>query len=153
MRDRFPSLNKQLIDRRIIVNTKSLNASVSDKNLRQFELFQSMQCIENTKAFTTTITTSLAVILTSSTSLDISNESEDTTECVWRRGELSAFAFGIYAFVVPSLAFFGLCANFINAIVFMRPKMTPSAFTYLASLSWLDCISCLLITLTAFSRR
>ncbi|XP_013119379.2 C-C chemokine receptor type 6 [Stomoxys calcitrans] len=114
-----------------------------------------MQCIESTKTFaTTTITTSLTAVLLSSISPDssLSKESDENVECVWRRGELSAVDFVIYAFVVPSLAFFGLCANFINAMVFMRPKMTPSAFSYLAALSWLDCVSCMLITLTAFSR-
>ncbi|KAI8128964.1 putative G-protein coupled receptor B0563.6 [Lucilia cuprina] len=124
-----------------------------------------MQCIESTKSYyNNTSSALLASILATSTnnnsfnseeasnSHTFSQESGEITECVWRRSELSALEFVIYAFVVPSLAFFGLCANFINAIVFMRPKMTPSAFSYLAALSWLDCISCMLITLTAFSR-
>lgn len=72
--------------------------------------------------------------------------------CVWKRGEPTVTAYAIYAFVVPVLSCFGLCANFINAIVFMRPKMTPSAFSYLAALAWLDCFSCLLILFTALSR-
>ncbi|XP_037941516.1 uncharacterized protein LOC119674449 [Teleopsis dalmanni] len=72
--------------------------------------------------------------------------------CVWRRSEPTALKFIIYAFIVPALACFGFCANFINTIVFMRPKMTPSAFSYLAAVSCLDCISCLFITLTALSR-
>ncbi|XP_075167072.1 uncharacterized protein LOC142239191 [Haematobia irritans] len=104
-----------------------------------------MQCIESTKTFTVILSTSLSLESTG-------EESHENVECVWRRGELSAIEFIIYAFIVPSLAVFGLCANFINAIVFMRPKMSPSAFSYLAALSWLDCLSCLLITLTAFSR-
>ncbi|ALC42812.1 CG15614 [Drosophila busckii] len=58
----------------------------------------------------------------------------------------------VYGLAVPTLASFGLCTNLINAVVFMRPKMTPSAFTYLAALSWLDCVSCLLIILTSLSR-
>lgn len=73
-------------------------------------------------------------------------------ECVWQRNELTSVEFAVYAFVVPVLACFGCCANFINFIVFMRPKMTPSAFSYLAALSLLDCFSCLLIALTSFSR-
>ncbi|XP_017470498.1 PREDICTED: uncharacterized protein LOC108362147, partial [Rhagoletis zephyria] len=72
--------------------------------------------------------------------------------CVWKRSEPTFAEYVIYAFVVPVLSCFGLCANFINAIVFMRPKMTPSAFTYLAALGWLDCFSCILILLTALSR-
>lgn len=124
-----------------------------------------MQCIASTKSFSNnTLSTLLASLLVSgsnpnsTSSVDsqasdvYSEESDEITECVWRRSKLSALEFVIYAFVVPSLAFFGLFANFINAIVFMRPKMTPSAFSYLAALSWLDCISCVLITLTAFSR-
>ncbi|XP_065368841.1 uncharacterized protein LOC135961274 [Calliphora vicina] len=129
-----------------------------------------MQCIESTKSYSSNTSSSalLATLLggtssnnsnsSSSTTVDshnshsFSEESQEITECVWRRSELTALEFVIYAFVVPSLAFFGLCANFINAIVFMRPKMTPSAFSYLAALSWLDCVSCMLITLTAFSR-
>lgn len=120
-----------------------------------------MQCIESTKSLNNNSSPSLLASLlsnndhsnSSSSSQSYSQESgEQITECVWRRSELTALEFVIYAFVVPSLAFFGLCANFINGIVFMRPKMTPSAFSYLAALSWLDCISCLLITLTAFSR-
>ncbi|XP_004520338.1 uncharacterized protein LOC101453239 [Ceratitis capitata] len=72
--------------------------------------------------------------------------------CVWKRNEPTVMAFMVYAFIVPVLSCFGLCANFMNAIVFMRPKMTPSAFSYLAALAWLDCLSCLLILLTALSR-
>ncbi|KAM7342337.1 uncharacterized protein ACRADG_009801 [Cochliomyia hominivorax] len=124
-----------------------------------------MQCVESTKTFANTSSTTLFDrkwgldesydsndSFDASSTQSYSQESKEITECVWRRSELSAMEFVIYAFVVPSLAFFGLCANFINAIVFMRPKMTPSTFSYLAALSWLDCISCLLITLTAFSR-
>ncbi|XP_030563319.1 uncharacterized protein LOC115764450 [Drosophila novamexicana] len=72
--------------------------------------------------------------------------------CMFQRTTPTVTIFLIYGLAVPTLASFGLCANFINAVVFMRPKMTPSAFTYLAALSWLDCVSCLLITLTALSR-
>ncbi|XP_067633159.1 uncharacterized protein [Eurosta solidaginis] len=72
--------------------------------------------------------------------------------CSWRPTEPTFGSYVIYAFVVPILATFGLCANFMNAVVFMRPKMSPSAFSYLAALSWLDCFSCLLITFTALSR-
>ena len=118
---------------------------------------KSMQCIESTKTFATSVTLIANIWSTNNTNISTvsensSKESEEVTECVWRRSQLTPLEFVIYAFVVPSLAFFGLCANFINAIVFMRPKMTPSAFSYLAALSWLDCLSCLLITLTAFSR-
>ncbi|XP_030388349.1 uncharacterized protein LOC115634634 [Scaptodrosophila lebanonensis] len=72
--------------------------------------------------------------------------------CVYQSHMPSVSIFIIYGLIVPTLAAFGLCANFINAVVFMRPKMTPSAFTYLAALSCLDCVSCLLITFTALSR-
>ncbi|XP_039956691.1 uncharacterized protein LOC120772254 [Bactrocera tryoni] len=72
--------------------------------------------------------------------------------CVWQRAEPTVTAYVIYAFIVPIFSCFGLCANFINAIVFMRPNMTPSAFSYLAALAWLDCFSCLLILFTALSR-
>ncbi|XP_014089432.2 putative G-protein coupled receptor F59B2.13 [Bactrocera oleae] len=72
--------------------------------------------------------------------------------CVWKRAEPTLTAYVIYAFIVPVLSCFGLCANFINAMVFMRPKMTPSAFSYLAALALLDCFSCLLILFTALSR-
>ncbi|CAD7089488.1 unnamed protein product [Hermetia illucens] len=34
----------------------------------------------------------------------------------------------------------------------MRPKMTPSAFTYLAALSWLDCASCGIICVTSLTQ-
>lgn len=122
-----------------------------------------MQCIESTKTFTTTAISVLESLDSESNSQSrsvslsfyydsLSEEFEEHTDCVWRRAKLSTCDFVIYAFVVPTLAFFGLCANFINAIVFMRPKMTPSAFTYLAALSWLDCVSCILITLTSLSR-
>ncbi|EDW32314.1 GL11572 [Drosophila persimilis] len=73
-------------------------------------------------------------------------------ECIFQRSMPSVVNFVLYGLVVPTLSIFGLCTNFINAVVFMRPKMTPSAFTYLAALSWMDCVSCLLITLTALSR-
>ncbi|EDW74637.1 uncharacterized protein Dwil_GK22033 [Drosophila willistoni] len=73
-------------------------------------------------------------------------------ECIFQRHPPSTAIFILYGLAVPVLAAFGLCTNFINAVVFMRPKMTPSAFSYLAALSWLDCVSCTLITLTALSR-
>lgn len=53
---------------------------------------------------------------------------------------MTAFEFIIYAFVLATIALFGLCINFINFIVFIRPKMT------------LDCVLCLIIILTSFSR-
>ncbi|XP_034651277.1 uncharacterized protein LOC117890495 [Drosophila subobscura] len=73
-------------------------------------------------------------------------------ECIFQRRIPPLVIFLLYGLAVPTLSTFGLCTNFINAVVFMRPKMTPSAFTYLAALSWMDCVSCLLITLTALSR-
>lgn len=72
--------------------------------------------------------------------------------CMFQRSEPNVSILLVYGLAVPTLATFGLCTNFINAVVFMRPKMTPSAFTYLAALSCLDCVSCLLITMTALSR-
>lgn len=60
--------------------------------------------------------------------------------------------FLLYCVVIPIIGIFGIFANFINGIVFMRPKMKPSAFTYLAALSWIDCLSCLFIVLTGYSR-
>ncbi|KAH8421012.1 hypothetical protein KR222_002783, partial [Zaprionus bogoriensis] len=72
--------------------------------------------------------------------------------CMFQRTTPTVSILLIYGLAVPTLASFGLCTNFINAVVFMRPKMTPSAFTYLAALSWMDCVSCLLITMTALSR-
>ncbi|XP_017049229.1 LOW QUALITY PROTEIN: uncharacterized protein LOC108093613 [Drosophila ficusphila] len=80
------------------------------------------------------------------------HEMEHSDECIFQRRTPSLAIFVLYGLAVPTLAAFGLCTNFINAVVFMRPKMTPSAFSYLAALSWMDCISCLLITLTALSR-
>lgn len=91
--------------------------------------------------------------------LDASNSSNDTKNahlpndvCMFQRSEPNVSILLVYGLAVPTLASFGLCTNFINAVVFMRPKMTPSAFTYLAALSCLDCVSCLLITMTALSR-
>ncbi|EDV98479.1 uncharacterized protein LOC6568896 [Drosophila grimshawi] len=72
--------------------------------------------------------------------------------CMFQRTTPSVSIFLVYGLAVPTLASFGLCANLINAVVFMRPKMTPSAFTYLAALSCLDSVSCLLILLTALAR-
>lgn len=60
--------------------------------------------------------------------------------------------FLLYCVVIPIMGIFGIFANFINGIVFMRPRMKPSAFTYLAALSWIDCLSCLFIMLTGYSR-
>ncbi|KAI8039686.1 uncharacterized protein LOC128253715 [Drosophila gunungcola] len=77
---------------------------------------------------------------------------EHSDECIFQRSQPSVALFVLYGLAVPTLSAFGLCTNFINAMVFMRPKMTPSAFSYLAALSWMDCISCLLITMTALSR-
>ncbi|XP_037713758.1 uncharacterized protein LOC119549646 [Drosophila subpulchrella] len=79
-------------------------------------------------------------------------EMEHSDECIFQRRPPNVVIFVLYGLAVPTLSAFGLCTNFINAVVFMRPKMTPSAFSYLAALSWMDCISCLLITLTALSR-
>ncbi|KAH8298572.1 hypothetical protein KR044_012148 [Drosophila immigrans] len=73
-------------------------------------------------------------------------------ECMFQRTPPTITILLVYGLAVPTLSSFGLCTNFINCVVFMRPKMTPSAFTYLAALSCLDCISCLLITFTALSR-
>ncbi|KAH8354994.1 hypothetical protein KR093_003498 [Drosophila rubida] len=72
--------------------------------------------------------------------------------CMFQRTQPTVTILLVYGLAVPTLSSFGLCTNFINCVVFMRPKMTPSAFSYLAALSCLDCISCLLITLTALSR-
>ncbi|XP_017077661.1 uncharacterized protein LOC108112344 [Drosophila eugracilis] len=80
------------------------------------------------------------------------NGMEHSDECIFQRRQPTLVIFILYGLAVPTLAAFGLCTNFINAVVFMRPKMTPSAFSYLAALSWMDCISCLLITMTALSR-
>ncbi|EDW48216.1 uncharacterized protein LOC6609519 [Drosophila sechellia] len=77
---------------------------------------------------------------------------QHSDECIFQRRKPTVVLFVLYGLAVPTLSAFGLCTNFINAVVFMRPKMTPSAFSYLAALSWMDCISCLLITLTALSR-
>ncbi|KAH8348543.1 hypothetical protein KR084_008496 [Drosophila pseudotakahashii] len=85
-------------------------------------------------------------------SLGQSHGMEHSDECIFQRKQPTVALFVLYGLAVPTLAAFGLCTNFINAVVFMRPKMTPSAFSYLAALSWMDCISCLLITMTALSR-
>lgn len=77
---------------------------------------------------------------------------QHSDECIFQRRRPTVVLFVLYGLAVPTLSAFGLCTNFINAVVFMRPKMTPSAFSYLAALSWMDCISCLLITMTALSR-
>ncbi|XP_016988796.1 uncharacterized protein LOC108051260 [Drosophila rhopaloa] len=77
---------------------------------------------------------------------------EHSDECIFQRRQPTVAIFVLYGLAIPTLSAFGLCTNFINAMVFMRPKMTPSAFSYLAALSWMDCISCLLITMTALSR-
>ncbi|KAH8402039.1 hypothetical protein KR009_009370 [Drosophila setifemur] len=77
---------------------------------------------------------------------------EHTDECIFQRRPPTLTIFMLYGLVVPTLASFGLCTNFINAVVFMRPKMTPSAFSYMAALSWMDCLSCTLIAMTSLSR-
>ncbi|EDW10561.1 uncharacterized protein LOC6580824 [Drosophila mojavensis] len=87
-----------------------------------------------------------------STHTNTKSQMHENNECLFQRSTPSVTLFLIYGLAVPTLSSFGLCANLINGVVFMRPKMTPSAFTYLAALSWLDCASCLLITLTALSR-
>ncbi|KAM8712262.1 hypothetical protein ACLKA7_012736 [Drosophila subpalustris] len=93
------------------------------------------------------------VLNPTSSSSDSSSYSDITNdECIFQRTTPSITILLVYGLAVPTLASFGLCTNLINAVVFMRPKMTPSAFTYLAALSCLDCLSCLLITLTALSR-
>ncbi|KAH8234099.1 hypothetical protein KR038_001349 [Drosophila bunnanda] len=77
---------------------------------------------------------------------------EHSDMCIFQRRPPTVGIFVLYGLAIPTLSAFGLCTNFINAVVFMRPKMTPSAFSYLAALSCMDCISCLLITMTALSR-
>ncbi|KAH8321814.1 hypothetical protein KR067_002224 [Drosophila pandora] len=77
---------------------------------------------------------------------------EHSDLCIFQRRIPSVAIFVLYGLAVPTLASFGLCTNFINAVVFMRPKMTPSSFSYLAALSWMDCISCFLIAMTSLSR-
>lgn len=84
--------------------------------------------------------------------INLSPQIHGLDECIFQRSEPTVSLILIYGLAVPMLSAFGFCANLINGVVFMRPKMTPSAFTYLAALSWLDCVSCLLITLTALSR-
>lgn len=71
---------------------------------------------------------------------------------VYSRTPPNRVTFLLYCVVIPIMGIFGMFANFINGIVFMRPKMKPSAFTYLAALSWIDCVSCLFIMLTGYSR-
>lgn len=70
----------------------------------------------------------------------------------YSRSSPNRVTFLLYCVVIPIMGIFGMFANFINGIVFMRPKMKPSAFSYLAALSWIDCLSCLLIMLTGYSR-
>ncbi|KAH8284643.1 hypothetical protein KR018_009503 [Drosophila ironensis] len=83
---------------------------------------------------------------------DVRPEQEQQDLCIFQRHTPSVAMFVLYGLAVPTLASFGLCTNFINAVVFMRPKMTPSSFSYLAALSWMDCFSCFLIAVTALSR-
>ncbi|XP_034103497.1 uncharacterized protein LOC117567548 [Drosophila albomicans] len=89
---------------------------------------------------------------TGSGNSDFRNLDPTNHECMFQRTPPTVTILLIYGLAVPTLSSFGLCTNFINCVVFMRPKMSPSAFSYMAALSCLDCISCMLITLTALSR-
>ncbi|XP_053964310.1 uncharacterized protein LOC128867233 [Anastrepha ludens] len=143
-------IGNQLIDRAPKVCERDTETSQRiGKVLTYCTAPQSMQCIAG--IVNTTIYAE-AVISLDSTEHTIHEIYISPENCVWKRLRPTNTSYVIYTFIVPVLSCFGLCANFINAIVFMRPKMTPSAFSYLAALSCLDCFSCLLILFTALSR-
>ncbi|XP_055856061.1 uncharacterized protein LOC129919232 [Episyrphus balteatus] len=73
-------------------------------------------------------------------------------QCTWRRTEPGRNVFAMYSLIIPMLALFGCMANSLNAIVFLRPRLEPSVFTYLAVLSWVDSLCCIVILLTCLSR-
>lgn len=82
----------------------------------------------------------------------VENTNISEYECDWIRTIPSFGVLAMYGIVIPLFAVFGCMANALNAIVFMRPKMTASAFTYLSILSWVDSLCCIIILCTCISR-